>query len=62
VGSGLAGMRDTQRPYQSAASGYRIDPAEVAHSALQVEGGKIAGHAGQLQADERHDVANDDRD
>ena len=38
------------------------DPEELRRPRRQVEGGYVAGHVEQLQAEERHDVPNDDYD
>src|SRR5204863_10191365 len=40
----------------------QADPEELAHPRRQIEGGNVAGHAEQLHAEERHDVADDDPD
>ena len=36
------------------------DPEELRHPRRQIEGGHVAGHVEQLQAEERHYVADDD--
>ena len=40
----------------------QTDPEELPDRCRQIEGGKVAGHVEQLQAKERHDVADDDPD
>ena len=40
----------------------QTDPEEVLHPRRQIEGGNVARHVEQLQAEVRHDVADDDYD
>jgi hypothetical protein len=40
----------------------QADPEELPYPGRQIEGGDVAGHAEQLQAEEWHDVADDDPD
>jgi hypothetical protein len=49
-------------PISSAARPLQVHPEELPHPRRQVEGGHVAGHVKQLQAEERHDVADDDHD
>jgi hypothetical protein len=45
-----------QRPRPS----LQANPEELPHPRRQVEGGNIAGHSEQFQAEQRHEVADDD--
>ena len=40
----------------------QADPELLPHPRRQVEGGHVAGHAEEFQAEERHHVADDDHD
>jgi hypothetical protein len=52
------GKSPINRPSRS----LQADPEELPHPRRRVEGGNVAGHVEQLQAKERHDVADDDYD
>ena len=47
-------------PISARALRLQADPEELPHPRRQVEGGNIAGHSEQFQAEQRHEVADDD--
>jgi hypothetical protein len=58
-----AGAFPERRPgYRNLVPTLQADPEDLTHTRRQIEGGYIAGHVEQLQAEERQDVADDDYD